>query len=168
MSYTQTRSTTFTISEARKLGAKVEADLYLCWRHYDQPTLEAIPRYAEELAQLLKDGYVQEYEFGFKSDNKRVLCWRYRVAADGSLQADDRPGQVYAHADVSGATFYNFMTYSTAWYALGSVERARIKAALPVSRGDGSLPDDGNGYWISDKTYSAANVGLGRSTYRPY
>jgi Bacterial HORMA domain family 1 len=169
MSNTFTRSSTFTIAEARKLAAKVEADLYLCSRYYGAPAVDQIPKYAEELAQLLNGGYVEQYEFGFKKDGNRVVSWRYRVAADGSLQSDDRAGRVFSSADVSGATYFNYLWHSAAWSALSGAERSKIETGLPIQRTGGDPPGDGNGYWTSgDKTYSASGVGLGRSTFRPF
>jgi hypothetical protein len=169
MSNTFTKSSTFTIAEARKLASKVEADLYLCSRYYGAPAADHIPKYAEELAQLLNGGYVEQYEFGFKKDGNRIVSWRYRVAADGSLQMDDRAGRVFSAADVSGAAYYNYLWHSSAWSSLTTAERERIETSLPLQRTGGDPPGDGNGYWAAgDKTYSASGVGLGRSTFRPY
>lgn len=168
MTQTSTRTTTFTITDARKLASKVEADLYLCSQYYGEPSAAQIHKYAEELAQLLKDGYVRQYEFGFKKDDQRIVCFRYTVATNGILQSDDRPGRLFSAADVAGATYYNFLTHSSAWHHLASTERERIERSLPVTRTPGTLPSDGNGYWVSgDKTYSSSSVGLGRSTFRP-
>jgi hypothetical protein len=167
MSFSYTRSTTFTITHARYLSSKVAADLHLCAQYYGKPTEDKIREYAEELAQLLKDGYVSEYEFGYKRDGKRIVCWRYKVAADGTITTDDRPGKVVSTAAVDGALFYNFLTHSSTWWALASDERDEIDTALPVQRTPGALPDDGDGYWISDKSYSSGGTGLGRQTFRP-
>ena len=57
---------------------------------------ESIRDYAEELAQYLNEGYLEEYEFGYKKDNKRVVSWRYKVDENGPLTADDRAGKVVA------------------------------------------------------------------------
>jgi hypothetical protein len=167
MSSTYTRSSTFTITNARYLSSKVAADLHLCAQYYGKPTEEQVRDYAEELAQLLKDGYVSEYEFGYKRNGKRVVCWRYTVRPDGTLTTDDRPGKVVATVDVNGAAFYNFLTHSSAWHALDLAERDDISASLPVQRTPGFLPADGDGYWVADKSYSSGDIGLGRDTFRP-
>src|SRR6266704_2626454 len=79
MSYSFTKSETFSIIHARKLAAKVAADMHLCAQYYGEPSEEHIRVYAEELAQYLNEAYIQEYEFGFKKGNARVVSWRYKV-----------------------------------------------------------------------------------------
>lgn len=166
MTFSYTRSTSFTIVHARQLSSKVAADMHLCALYYGEPPEQKIRDYAEELAQKLNGGYVEEYEFGYKRNDRRVVCWRY-VVQDGRFLADGRPGKVVSFANVSGAVFYNFLSHSSAWFDLSERERDRFKSAMPVQRSIGTLPSDGDGYWTTDHGYSAADVGLGRRTFRP-
>ena len=166
MTFSFTRSTSFTIVHARLLSSKVAADMHLCALYYGKPSEQWIRDYAEELAQMLNGGYVEEYEFGYKRYERRVVCWRY-VVQDGRFLADGRPGKVVSIADVSSAPFYNFLSYSSAWFALSERERNNIKSTMPVQRSAGNLPSDGDGYWTTDHGYSAGGLGLGRRTYRP-
>lgn len=166
MTFSYTNSSSFTIVQARQLSSKVAADMHLCALYYGQPTESQIRNYSEELAQLLNGGYVEQYEFGYKRNDKRVVCWRYTVQ-NGQLLTDGRPGKVVSFADVAGASFYNFLTQNSSWYALTENERSRVENDLPVKRSIGSLPSDGNGHWTTDHSYSAGGVGLGRLTYRP-
>jgi hypothetical protein len=166
MSFSYTRSTSFTIVHARHLSSKVAADMHLCALYYGKPTEERIRDYAEELAQMLNGGYVDEYEFGYKRNGKRVICWRY-VVQGGQFLIDGRPGKVVSFADVSGASFYNFLSHSSAWFSLSERERDSFESAMPVNRSIGTLPSDGDGYWTTDHGYSAGDVGLGRRTFRP-
>jgi hypothetical protein len=166
MTFSYTRSTSFTIVHARQISSKVAADMHLCALFYGEPSEQRIRDYSEELAQMLNEGYVEQYEFGYKRNEKRVVCWRY-VVQDGRFLADGRPGMVFSYADVSGTVYYNFMSYSAAWFALSERARSNFKATLPVQRSAGSLPSDGDGYWTTDHGYSAGQVGLGRRTYRP-
>jgi Bacterial HORMA domain family 1 len=85
MTYSVTTSDTFSIIHARKLSAKVAADMHLCAQYYGKPSEGQIRDYAEELAQFLNAGYVSEYEFGFQKDGKRVVTWRYTVDENGTL-----------------------------------------------------------------------------------
>lgn len=166
MTFSHTRSTSFTIIHARQLSSKVAADMHLCALYYGEPSESQIRNYSEELAQMLNQGYVEEYEFGYKRSDQRVVCWRY-VVQGGQFLADGRPGKVFSYADVTGAVHYNFMSYSAAWWALNDSERSNFKSGLPVQRSTGSLPSDGNGYWTTDHGYSSGEVGLGRRTFRP-
>jgi hypothetical protein len=166
MTFSYTRSTSFTIVHARQLSSKVAADMHLCALYYGRPSEELIRDYAEELAQLLNRGYVEQYEFGYKRNGIRVVCWRY-VVQDGRFLADGRPGKVVSIADVSGAVFYNFLSHNDGWFAMSEREQGNVESTLPIQRTAGSLPSDGNGYWTTDHGYSAGDVGLGRRTYRP-
>ena len=167
MSYSYTNSSTFTITHARHLASKVAGDMHLCAAYYGKPGEQSIREYAEELAQYLNEGYLAEYEFGFKKNGVRIVTWRYKVDAAGNITTDDRSGKVAAYVDVSGAEHYNFLTQNSAFFALSSDEQARFEGGLPVRRTNGSLPSDGNGYWTSDRNYYSGGQGLGRQTFQP-
>lgn len=167
LSYTYSSSTTFTITHAREIASRVMADLNLCSRYYGQPSGVDLDDYLEELAQLIKGGYIESYEFGYKKDGSRVVSWRYTVDASGQLESD-RPGKVQAWVDVAGASYYNFVTYSYKWSQLSDTERSKFKASLPIQRGTGTLPVDGLGYWTSDKTYASGGMAANRQTFVPY
>jgi Bacterial HORMA domain family 1 len=164
-SYTET----FSRTHAKYLASKVITDLYQCSRLYGSPSTARISDYENELIEMLAGGFVDEYEFGFKKDGKRVICWQYRVNALGQLVggSDDHAGGVYGRADIAGASYYNFMTFSSAWSDLSDSARSQIEARLPFVRGDGSLPGDGAGYWVTDRTYSNGGVSVNRRTFRP-
>ena len=169
MTYSYTRSATFTITHARQITSKVAADMHLCANYYGTPSEQHIRNLAEEFAQLLKDGYVSEYEFGYKNNGRRVLSWRYRVSSNGTITTDDRPGSILSTIDVSGAVFYTYLWYSATWSALTDDEQHKIEDDLPIRRTTGDPPSDGNGYWTGvEKQYSSSGVGLTRATYRPY
>ncbi len=167
MSYTTTKTTTFTITNARYLASKVAADMHLCAQYYGKPSEQNIREYAEELAQYINEGYLSEYEFGFKKDDKRLVTWRYRIDANGLLTTDDRPGKIVAYVDIAGATFFNFLTQSSRFLNLSSNDQAKFEASLPVTRTSGHAPSDGNGYWTSDRNYYSSGQGLGRQTFQP-
>lgn len=168
MSSTYSTSTTFTRTHARHLGSKVAADLRQCSLFYGRPDPAMVDKYQEELVELLAGGYVSEYEFGFKQAGERILCWRYLVAADGSmLSVTGDAGHLHARASVAGAIFYNFLTPSAAWNRLSATEQTRIEQGLPVTRSLGSLPGDGDGYWAETRDYGAGGVRVTRQEYRP-
>lgn len=165
--YSQTQ--TFTRTEARYLASKVVADLHQCARLYGQPSVGSIEDYKTELVERLVKGYIYRYEFGFKKDTKRILSWQYEVK-DGDFVGggtDDRPGCVYARADISGASYYNHTISTVKWAELSAEEQATFEATLPFNRLEMSAPDDGYGYWTADKTYSRGGVEVARRTFRP-
>jgi hypothetical protein len=166
MSYTITTTATFAITHARHLASKVAADMHLCAQYYGKPSEENIRLYAEELAQYLNEGYIEEYEFGYKKDNKRIVSWRYKVNENGVLTADERPGKIVPYVDTSGASFFNYLTQNSRFFQLPDVQQARFKASLPIQRTDGDPPADGAGYWISDRNYFSGGCGLNRQTFQ--
>jgi Bacterial HORMA domain family 1 len=167
MSYSVTTSETFSIIHARKLSSKVAADMHLCAQYYGQPSERSIREYAEELAQHLNEGYVEEYEFGYEKNGRRIVTWRYRVDENGTLTTDERPGKVVPYVDVSGASFFNYLTRSSRFFRLTSGQRAEFESSMPFQRTACDPPSDGAGYWTSDRNYYSGGRGLSRQTFQP-
>lgn len=155
------------MTHAKKLASKVAADLRRCQGIYGFPTDAEINDYGTELAMLLRDGYVSEYEFGYKKDGARVVSWHYRVDSTGDLSSDDRPGKI-VQVPIGGCTRFNTLTYSDTWFRLTEQQRQAIKADLPISRGTAAGLRDGNGYWTMDRTYSSGGISMPRKTFQPY
>jgi hypothetical protein len=149
------------------LAAKVITDLYQCSMFYDRPDEDDIEDYETELIEMLANERVYTYEFGFKTNGKRLLTWRYTVGADGGLHGDANAGNIYGKATVAQASYFNFMTYSDKWAKLTSTQQANSKAGLPIQRTPGSSPVDGEGYWQVDHGHSAGGVRVQRKTFRP-
>lgn len=171
MSFTMTitASESFTLTHAKYLASKVTADMRRCQQLYGKPSDADRNDYGTELALMLRDNYVSSYEFGFKLDEQRVVSWHYAVTVNGlSGGADDRPGKIWPGVDVSKAYFFNFMSYSSSWWALSTEERQRIKDTMPVQRQSGNPPSDSLGYWESDLGYSANGTAMARRTFKPY
>lgn len=167
-SYSYTTSETFTLTDARRLAAKVAADMHQCQRLYGRLTDTAIENYQEELTVLLHGEYVKSYEFGFKTkDERRVVSWFYTVGPSGDLEGG-RSGGLFPSADISSAVLFNFLSYSSKWFDLSSTERAKIKASYSVQRTDGSPPQDGDGYWDSSRHYASGGVAVTRKEFRPW
>ncbi len=167
-SYSYTTSETFTIADVRRLAAKVVADMHQCQQFYGSPSNEKIDNYKEELIVLLFGGYVESYEFGFQTkDERRVVSWSYAVGPSGNLEGG-RSGGLFPSADISDAVTFNFLSYNSKWFALSNAERDKIKASYPVQRVDGSLPQDGNGYWDSSRCYTSGGVAVTRKEFRPW
>lgn len=169
-SFTATETRTFTLTHARHLAAKVSADLKRLQRLYGHITDTEIAAYEGEVTELLRQGYLGTVTFGFaRKDEWIEPTLRYtssELAAGGG--ADDDPGRVPPGKDVSGAHFYSYLTYSTAWNALSSDERLAVKKQLPVQRTDAVAPHVSNGYFADDKTYSSGGRSLGRASVRSY
>ncbi len=166
MSMTSTRTSTFTIANARYVTSKIKADLKLLQRAYGSPTDAGIEAYGEEAAQLLNGGYLGTVTYGYRRNGSWVVALRYTARSDGTLTADDRAGGIPRGVDISGAQFYSYLTYSTKWDSLPISERNRIESLLPISRTTGPEPGTSGGYWSADRRYSYNGTGVSRGAFR--
>jgi hypothetical protein len=74
---------------------------------------------------------------------------------------------VARHADVTGATFYSYLIYSSSWYQLSEVEKASFNKRLPFERG--GAPEPGiTGYLSDDRIYSSGGRALNRASVRSF
>jgi Bacterial HORMA domain family 1 len=108
---------TFSRTHARRLAGRVTTDLRQSYLLYGSPSESKLEEYRTELEELLAGGYVDRYQFGFKRDEKAVWSLRYVVGPDGSLTGTGIGGGVPVGVDIAGATFFNFLTSSSNWYA---------------------------------------------------
>ena len=168
MTDSHTNSESFTVTHARKLAAKVTADMYNCLQHYKYPPAAEIDRFTEELVVMLSRHYISVYEFGFQTaENKRVVSWRYTVSVTGDLEGG-KSGGLFATADTSNAAWFNQMTWNSNWTALTNTEQEKINGLHEVRRITKSGPNDGNGHWVTSRTYGAGGVSIVREDFQPW
>ncbi|HEY3923557.1 MAG TPA: hypothetical protein VGL75_03285 [Acidothermaceae bacterium] len=170
MTSSYTMSNTFTITHARYITSKIAADLRQLRLFYGSPSDQQVDDYAEEAALLLRDGYLERVDYGFRSvgangESKWLLVLRY-IAKNGAI-ADDYSGRIPARVNVGGATFWSFLTYTAPFFGLSNSDRARVKAALPIERTSGREAEFVNGSWSGDRSYSSAEHGVARSVFKP-
>src|SRR6476660_3107406 len=97
-SLTRSASDSFTLTEARYVGAKVGADLRMLHNLYGKPSLADIDNYVEEIALLLRDGYLNTVDFGFRENSGNAWKLRLRyTATSGGYLTDGRPGSFPAN-----------------------------------------------------------------------
>ena len=171
MSYstTATESRTFTVTHARHLAAKVAADLKRLQRLYGHITDQRIEEFEGEVTELLRQGYLGTVTYGFQRNDKWIEpTLRYTAADLAGSGTDDDPGRVPPGKDISGAKFHSYLTYSPAWHALTSDERAAVRRQLPLQRVSGAESAVSNGYFADDKTYFSGGRSLGRASVRSY
>jgi hypothetical protein len=169
MTATYVLNTSFTISDARYVGAKIAADLRLLHNLYGRPTLSDIDDYAEEVALLLKDSYLGTVDYGFLRPDATAwaLRLRYRATAGGQL-IDSRPGSLPPSADLAGLSFHSYLTYSAKFNDLASTERDRIKGTLPVKRVGAEAPTANIGATTGGHGYARNGAGVARDVYVAY
>jgi len=168
-SYSYSETQTFTVTHAKHLAAKVATDLKRMQRFYGVPSDSRINDYETEIIELLKKGYLKKVSYGFMKDGNFIeptLNYTVQELAQ-SNSVDDDPGKIRPGANVFGASFYSFLTYSDAWFNLSLEERVRFENGLPFSRSTASEPGI-NGYLDYDRTYTSGGRSLNRSTIKSY
>lgn len=170
MSYsiTVSESATFTVTHARHMAAKVATDLKRLQRFYGSPSDTRIADYETEAIALMKAGYLNYVWYGFKRNNlwiEPTLKYTAQDLYSGSV--DDDPGKIRPGADVSGASFSSYLTYSAKWYALSTAEQDAYERGLPYIR-TGAAEPAVNGYLANDKTYSSGGRALERAMVRSF
>lgn len=166
-SYTYSDSTTFTLTHAKRLASKVRTDLMRVHRLYGgQPSVASIDKYETEITALLHAGYLKRVTYGFKKNGNYISpTLKYEASDLASNGIDDRPGKIPIGQDVSGATFYSFLSYSSKWFALSTQDQESFENGLPYQRTTADEPGV-TGYFASDKTYSAGGRSMNRSVVR--
>lgn len=131
-SYTVSSTQTFTVTNARHMSAKVATDLKRIQRLYvGGPSDLDIANYETELTELLKAGCLGAVTYGFWRNGEWIEpTLRYTAQDLAGMSADDDPGKIRASANVSGATFYSYLTYSSAWSHLSESEKDAFKKAI--------------------------------------
>jgi hypothetical protein len=152
------------------MAAKVAADLKRIQRLYEgKPSDLTIANYEQEMILLLKAGYLDEITYGYRRDGKWVEPTVRYKAKDllGDDANDDDPGRIRQGANINGASFFSFLSYSSAWFAASQSERDAFRQNTPIDRRDAPEPAV-NGYLSPDKTYSAGGRALDRSSVRSF
>lgn len=168
-SYTTTETKTFTLTHARHLAAKVATDLKRLKRLYGELSDDRIEQFEGEATELLRQGYLESVAYGFQRNGNWIeptLQYTAKELADSG--GDDDPGRVRPGANITGASFYSFLTYTQAWHALTAQQRAAIEQQLPVQRTSANEPQVEGGRFVDDKTYSSGGRALGRASVRSY
>jgi hypothetical protein len=164
-SFTASDSITFTETHARHMAAKVSTDLKRMQRLYGCPSDTDIARFEAEIIVFLKAGYLGTVTYGFRRNGDWIEPTLRYTARDlaGATANDDDPGRVRHDANIDGATFYTYLTYSSAWDT--ATDKDDFNKRLPFQRG--GAPEPGvSGYLSEDKTYSAGGRALNRASVR--
>lgn len=168
-SYTVSETTTFTVTHARHMAAKVATDLKRMQRLYGSPSDADINTYETEIIDLLKAGYLGVVTYGYRRNNDWIEPTLRYTAHDlaGTAANDEDPGRIKPGANISGATFYSYLTYSAAWDKLTSDQKDAFKKTLPFYRG--GAPEPGvTGYFAEDRIYSSGGRALNRARVRSW
>jgi Bacterial HORMA domain family 1 len=168
-SFSYTENSTFTVTHARHMASKVATDLKRMQRFYGNPSDADVASYEVEVIALIRAGYLWAVTYGYKKDGKWIEPTLKYTAREltGATANDDDPGRIQPGADISGAVFHSYLTYSAAWELLGQAERDCFKATLPFFR-NGAAEPGVSGYFSNDRTYSSGGRTLDRSAVKSF
>lgn len=167
-SYSYTASETFTVTHARHLAAKVATDLKRIQRFYPGgPSDRWIADYEAEAVALLKAGYLGTVTYGFKRNGLWIAPTLRYTASELAGDVNDDPGRIRPGADVSGASFSSYLTYSSKWDGLSYADQDAFKKSLPFYR-NGAAEPGVSGRFVSDRAYSAGGRSLDRASVLSY
>lgn len=164
MTSSMTRTSTFTITDARYVASKLGADLRNLNARYGKPDLPVIDDYVEETAQHLKAGYLDTVDFGFKDGDRWILRLRYTASAGGQLR-DETPGGLPRAVDVADYGFYSYLKRNTVFHALSAAEQNTFTQGLPIQRTGAAEPSANVGNHGNGSQYSRNGAGLSRDVY---
>ena len=166
---TTTGTSPFTVTHAKHLSAKVATDLKRMQRLYDAGANGLSDRMIEEfeceLIEYLMAGYLGSVKYGFFRNNSWIYPSLHYTAREllQAMAIDDSPGKVYPGADVTGASFGSYLTFSQMWTRSSPEAKRKFRARLPFQRISGEDFAAG-GIWVKDRIYSANGQALSRSS----
>ena len=134
------------------------------------PPTATSPSYETEIIEFLKAGYLGTLTVRVSSRDGNWIEPTLRYTARdlaGAAANDDDPGRIRPGANIDGANFYNYLTYSPAWYALTATEKRLSRSACP-STANGAPEPGVNGYLSPDRIYSAGGRALNRASVRSW
>lgn len=169
-SFSYTESSTFTVTHARHMAAKVATDLKRIQRLYGgRPTDTQIAEFEAEATAMIKAGYLESVSYGFQRNGNWIEPTLRYTARDlmGGAANDDDPGRIRPGADISGASFCSYLCYSAAWFTLSKQQQDAFQTALPFARSSAPAPGV-VGYLSDDKSYSAGGRALQRASVRSF
>ena len=169
MTHTYTSERTFTITDAKYIASKVATDLKRIQRFYASPSDERIQSFELELTEFLKNGFLNTVTYGFQRNGNWIEPTLRYTAQEllGLSSKDDDPGSIKPNADITGAIFYSYLTYSDSWHRKTESEQNEFHKNLPFIRTGASEPGI-NGYLTNDRTYSSGDRALNRATVKNY
>ena len=142
-SYTVSDTITFTLTHARHIAAKIATDLKRIQRFYGYPSDASIADYETEAIELMKAGYLGTVTYGFRRNGSWIEPTLRYTSRDlyGASANDNDPGRVRPGVNITGATFYSYLTYSIAWERISEAEQETFKRQLPFYRGGAPEPN---------------------------
>lgn len=162
MYQTRTSTQTSTVTQAKRLASRIGAELLQIQAFYGKPDVTTLTKYIEEAAIFLAAGYLRSVQYGFKKNGKVIFEVEY--TSQSATGIDDKPGRVPPAADVSGGTWFSYLSYSDAFFnKLTHAQREAFKSKSPLHREPADPPQRADGLRSSGtKQFSEESLGIYR------
>lgn len=157
----RSRTTTDTRTQARRLSARVGAELMQMRAFYGRPEIEQIGKFMVEMEEYLSAGYLESVRYGFKRAGLVIFELIYSARNPSGL--DDKPGRIPSGIDIAGASWFSYLKQNNAWWSLSPEDRERFRKRLPIERSSADEPRLAAGVrTASTKEFSEQTIGLRR------
>ena len=128
---------------------------------YGKPSEETIEKYIAEAELFLAAGYLRSIRYGFEKEGKVVCELEYTAQSANGI--NDKPGKIFPAADLSGWTWFSYLTYSDAFIRLTSAQQVSFKKDSPLERPTAPQPELASGVRsVGSKAFSEDSLGLYR------
>ncbi len=132
MYQTRTTTQTATATQAKRLASRIGAELLQVQTFYGKPDAETLNKYIAEAEMFLDAGYLRSIRYGFKKGGEVIFEVAY--TAQSANGTDDKPGRVPPTAEVTGGTWFSYLTYSEPFCRLTREQQQAFKAKSPLER----------------------------------
>ncbi len=170
-SFTVSETSSFTVTHARHMAAKVATDLKRLQRLYggQEPSDSRIADYEAEITAFLKAGYLDSVSYGYRRNGDWIEPSLHYTARDLANAAanDDDPGGIRPGANIAEAVFGSYLLCNDAWKNLTETEREAFRRTLPFRRSGAPKPGL-NGYLTNDRIYSSGGRALDRCSVKSF
>ena len=157
----QTRTTTQTATQARRLASRIGAELLQVRALYGSPSEAWIAQFTTEAEMYLAAGYLDNVRYGFERDDAVIFELIY--TARDATGANDTPGRIPASCDLSGAKWFSYLTQNDTWWRLSPEQREDFRKKLPFQRSSAEEPRLAAGLrTVATKSFSEETLGLDR------
>jgi hypothetical protein len=156
-----TRSVTETYTQARRLAARIAAELKQLQALYGRPSDDKIEEFAEEIESYIRAGYLDHVRYGFRRGDEVILELKY--TAEDATGIDDKPGRIPVGVDISGAQWFSYLEQNYTWSSRSQSERDAFERELPFTRTGAPTPTYAyDAQERGSKHYSEDTLGLRR------
>lgn len=166
MTYTLTKTITFTITDIGKVVDCFGADLDMISQSTGLLDYQAVGKYTYDIKEFANNGYLKKVHIVLQDQNSNtVRAVRYDVSENAMLWTNSRPGDnLWPHAN--GGKLNMVVTISEKWYQLTDPQKAQFLNTLYYNWGPSTLDLSFSGLSQNqDRCYVSNSYGMRRTIF---